>query len=91
MAAMGYRVRQFQETPNPNALKCIVDGRITEQPRSFFNAEEAGGDAIGAALFAVPGVTNVLISGDWVTVCKRPEARWDGIKAGVQQVLEAVE
>lgn len=86
---MGYRVRTFQETPNPNALKCVLDRSVGGGMRSYFNAGDAAGDALGAALFAVPGVTNVLINGGWITVSKRPEAAWKEIRAGVERVLGA--
>lgn len=84
---MPYAVTKFQDTPNPNALKCIVDHRLSERPRSYFNAEQAQDDPIAAALFAIEGVTNVLINTDWVTVNKRPEADWRAIKAAIERVL----
>lgn len=87
---MGYRVVRYQETPNPNALKVYLDRKAGEKVRSYFKAEEAGRDPMAAALFAVPGVSNVLINGDWVTVNKRPEAAWREVKAGVERALGAV-
>ncbi len=80
----------FQTTPNPNAIKCVVEGVISDRPRSYFKAADAGGDALALALFAIPGVTNVLIQDTWLTVCKTPEAEWRGIKAGVEKVLKGV-
>ncbi len=84
---MGYRVKKFQETPNPNALKCVLDRRAGDSVRSFFKASDAAADPLGAALFSVAGVTNVLINGDWITVSKRPDAAWREVKAGVERVL----
>ena len=89
--AMGYRVKAFQETPNPNAVKCVLDRRTGEKVRSYFRADQAAADPLGAALFSVPGVSNVLINADWVTVSKRPEASWRDVKAGVERVLGAAE
>lgn len=88
---MPYTVTKFQETPNPNAIKCVLDRRISDRPRSFFNAEQASGDPVAAALFGIAGVTNVLINTDWVTVNKSPEADWRGIKAAVERVLGEAE
>lgn len=88
---MPYSVRHFQPTPNPNAVKCILDRKATERPRSYFRAQEAAGDPLGAALFAIAGVTNVLISGDWITVNKSPEADWKSVKAGIERVLREAE
>ena len=81
---------EFQTTPNPNALKCVVGAVISDRPRSYFRAAEAAGDALATALFEIPGVTNVLIQDTWLTVCKSPEADWRGIKRGVERVLAPV-
>ena len=88
---MSYRVKKFQDTPNPNALKCVLDRRAGDKARSFFPAADAAADPLGAALFSVTGVTNILINGDWITVSKRPEAQWREIKEGVERVLRAAE
>lgn len=77
----------FQSTPNPNALKCLAGRTISDRPRSFFRAQEAEQDPLGRALFAIPGVTNILIQDTWLTVSKAPEAEWGPIRAGVERVL----
>lgn len=84
---MAHAVVRFQETPNPNAIKCVVEGRFADAPRSYFNAEQAAADSLAAALFALPGVTNVLIHEEFVTVGKSPAADWGRIKPGVERVL----
>lgn len=82
------KVVEFESTPNPNAVKCWLDGRVSEGPRSYFNAAAAAGDPLAGALFAIPGVVNVLILGDWITVSKSPEASWPAVKSGVRRVLQ---
>ena len=87
---MPYRVLEFRETPNPNAKKLLVDpptGPIGSAARSYFRPEQAAGDVLAAGLFAVPGVVNVLIHPDWITIGKSPEANWDRVKAGVVKAL----
>ena len=87
---MGYKVVEFQDTPNPNALKCVLDRGISDGVvgmRSYQSEQAAGGDSLGRALLGVPGVSGVLIQGEWVTVNKRAEAEWRGVKAGVKRVL----
>lgn len=84
---MPYTITQFQPTPNPNALKCLLSPRLADPPRSYRSAAEAGGDPLAGALFAVPGVAGLLLSGDWMTVNKAPEADWKAVKKGVQAVL----
>ncbi len=86
---MAPTVVRFDTTPNPNALKCVLDAAITDAPRSYFKPEQAAeaADALAISLFALPGVTNVLIHSDWITVCKSPDASWSTIKQGVRDVL----
>ncbi len=85
---MPITIVRFDETPNPNALKCILSGPVGDHPRSFRSAAEAANDPLAAALFGIPGVTTVLINTDWLTVNKRPEVDWKPVKAGVRRAVE---
>jgi len=84
---MGPTVKSFQNTPNPNAVKCILDRKIADEPRSYLKAADAAADPLGSRLFAIDGVTNILIHSDWITIGKRPEAQWKPIKAALERVL----
>lgn len=84
---MPYKVTRFQPTPNPNALKCILDSPLPEPIRSFRRKEDAAADLLGAALFSIPGVTGLLLSGSWLTVNKAPDADWSPIKKAVHSIL----
>jgi len=86
---VGYRIVEIQSTPNPNALKFILDRPISEQPISFFNAAAAKDHAISKKLFAIDGVTTLLLLGDFVTVNKRADTAWSQITPKVKRVLEA--
>ena len=91
---MPYVVTEFQTTPNPNALKCVLDRPLrpgAEVLRSFRSADQARNDPLGQALMAIPGVSSVLLSDGWLTINKSPQARWPALKAGVQQALAAAE
>ena len=89
---MPYRVLAFESTPNPNALKCPVEPRPAEAPRSYRTAAEvAENDSLAKSLFAVPGVTSLLIHTGFITVTKSPDARWPAIRAGVERVLHAAD
>jgi len=87
---MGFKVAEIQPTPNPNALKFILDRSIAQQPTSFFSSDAAQGHSVASKLFAIPGVSSLLLLGDFVTVNKRPEANWAEIKRIVRQVLAEV-
>lgn len=82
----------FQTTPNPNALKCVVDVDIpvlADQPgpRSYAAGARTGEDRLAARLLEIPGVTNVLISDRWVTINRDPGSDWKTIKKAVETVL----
>jgi hypothetical protein len=87
---VGMKVVEFATTPNPNALKCVLDTTVSQKARSYFNPAAAAGDDLARKLFEVPGVTNVLILGDWFTVSKEPSASWASVKAGVKRVVEGI-
>jgi len=62
------------QTPNPNALKFEV-GVDVGGPKTFVAGRDEG-DPLAAALLALPGVTSVFMSADFVTLSKTPDADW---------------
>ncbi|MBC8107328.1 MAG: NifU N-terminal domain-containing protein [Anaerolineae bacterium] len=86
-ASTGFRVTETQPTPNPNALKFVLDRAISENPVSFFTAASANGHPLATRLFAIPGVTTLLLLNDFVTVNKSPEKAWGEITPQVKKVL----
>jgi hypothetical protein len=84
---MAFRVTEIQPTPNPNAAKFVLDRAVAEQPTSFFNAAAAKGHPLAEALFAIPGVSSLLLLGDFITVNKSPDVGWDKITPRVKAVL----
>lgn len=84
---MGWKITQFQDTPNPNALKCVLDRAIAEAPKSYATPASAAADPIAARLFALPGVTNLLIHPTWITVNKSPDAAWKTLKPAIAKAL----
>jgi hypothetical protein len=87
---MPFRVVEMQATPNPNAMKFVLDRIIADQPTSFFNAEAAEGHPIASKLFRISGVCNLLLLGDFLTVNKQPAVRWESISGKVREVLKKV-
>jgi hypothetical protein len=84
---MGIAVAEIQPTPNPNALKFVLDRPVSDQPASFFNSDSAQDHPLASKLFQIGGVSSLLLLGDFVTVNKLPEASWPEIKRGVKKVL----
>jgi NFU1 iron-sulfur cluster scaffold homolog, mitochondrial len=85
---MALLVKEIQPTPNPNAMKYVLDQIISPEPASFFAAEPAQKHPIASRLFAIPGVAGVLLLKDFVTVNKQPSAKWSSINRQVKRVLE---
>ena len=86
---MPYSVVEVQPTPNPNALKFMLDKAISDRPTSFFDAGAAADHPIASRLFAIPGVSSLLLLGDFVTVNKAADANWPPIRDQVRKVLAA--
>jgi hypothetical protein len=87
---VAFTVREVQPTPNPNAMKFLLDRSISDQSVSFFDARAAQGHPVASHLFAVPGVTSILLLGDFITVNKSPAAKWPAITAEVKRVLATI-
>ena len=90
---MGVKVVKFEPTPNPNAVKCLLDGPLPGGAgvlRSFLSVREAVDDPLASALFAIEGVTTLLISERWITVNKASDADFEPIKRQVRAVLAGV-
>ena len=74
------------QTPNPNALKFTVGATFTA-PKSFV-AGKPTDDPVAGPLLAIPGVTSVFMSADFVTLSKTPDAHWDEIVPEATGILE---
>jgi Fe-S cluster biogenesis protein NfuA len=71
------RIAEIEFTPNPNARKFILREPLTfGVSKSFESAEQAQGDELAEALFAIPHVTNVFYVDYWITVTQDGKAHW---------------
>lgn len=77
---------QVSQTPNPNALKFTIDTWF-DSPASFA-AGVPTDDALAAPLIAIPGVTSVFMTADFVTISKSADGFWDDIVPTVTEILE---
>lgn len=75
-------------TPNVNALKFVVNRRLTEgRSQTFRSAEDAASHPLAARLFAIDGVVQVFLLNDFVTVTRDPAAAWDDIAASAEAAI----
>lgn len=80
---------EFQQTPNPDAGKFVVDGPLVEGDgsRSVMSPEEAADDPLSRAILDVEGVRTLFYAEDFVTVTKAAEASWERIIPRVSAAL----
>jgi hypothetical protein len=86
---MPYSVREVQPTPNPNALKFVLDQLISEATISFRHPEQAEHHPLAAKLFSIQGVKGLMLLGDFITVTKTQEADWKSLSPAIKAALES--
>lgn len=81
---------EFQQTPNPNAGKFVVSQQVAPvgTSRSYYESEEARKDPVARVLMRLDGVRSVFMVDDFITVTKKPAAKWEDL---VPQVEEAIQ
>jgi Scaffold protein Nfu/NifU N terminal len=84
---VAFAVREIQPTPNPNAMKFVLDRTIAVAPVRFYTKEEANNHPLASRLMAVNGVSHVMLLADFVTIGKLPNAKWSDIKPRVSKLL----
>jgi Fe-S cluster biogenesis protein NfuA len=83
------KVLNFEPTPNPNAMKFNVDGRLIEGgSRSYDTPSAADGDALATALFALGKVSTVFYMPGFVTVNKLGDADWSSLAPAIARTIE---
>lgn len=79
---------QVQPTPNINALKFVLDRRLTEgKSQTFRSPDEAAGAPLAKALLGIPGVVQVFFLNDFITVTRKPESPWETIADQVEAAI----
>ncbi len=67
-----------ERTPNPNSIKWVLGEAVAPAgvAADFGEAVDAAVSPLAADLFAVPGVTRVFLTANFVTVTKRDDVEW---------------
>ncbi len=83
------KVINIEPTPNPDALKFLVNSAVLKAgSRSFKDFGAAVGDPLGSTLFGLGKVTSVFYMDRFVTVNKEPSAEWSDL---IDPICEAIE
>lgn len=81
---------RLEFTPNPNALKYVVDDH-TLLPRgtaSFTDQAGAESSPLAKRLMGIPGVSSCMIGSNWVSVTKSDEGDWEVLDLKTREALK---
>lgn len=78
-----------QPTPNPSALKFALDRPATDKrSETFRDGSDPSESPLGAAIFALGGVTNVFLTADFVSVTAEDAGTWDELAPRVIATIQ---
>ena len=78
---------QTESTPNPNALKFILDDHeLCEDPIEISKSQQITNSILADELFKIEGVENVLFNKNYISVNKN-NFTWDQLKGSILQVI----
>jgi len=84
------KIADIEDTPNPNAKKFVLREPLTWGiTHSYENAQQAQGDTLASALFAIEHVTNVFYVDRWLTVTQDGQADWEQLLRDIAPPLRA--
>lgn len=82
-------VEDVDLTPNPHALKFIVNERLLNvERRHFGNKEEAADDPLAKSIFEINGVASVFYTDKFITVEKSKDTNWGQIQRPLVNFLK---
>ncbi|MGQ0551372.1 MAG: NifU N-terminal domain-containing protein [Armatimonadota bacterium] len=80
---------EIQPTPNVNALKFVLNRRLTEgRSQTFRSPEDAANHSLASGLFSIPGVVQVFFLNDFVTVTRDPAKAWEEIAGPAEAAIK---
>lgn len=74
-------------SPNPNAMKFSV-GSPVGGPTTHVTGSDPT-EPFARDLLALPGVTSIFLTADFVTISKTPDSSWDTIIPEATAILES--
>ena len=83
-------IRAISSVADPDMCKFTVSQMVQPGGPFFFHAKELSASSpLAEQLFALPGVVNVLIAENVVTVGKDSDASWSALKSAIGMVIRA--
>lgn len=82
-------VQDVDLTPNPQALKFILNEKLlNRETRSFQNKEEAANDPLAKGIFEIDGVVSVFYMDKFITIEKDAKANWGQIQRPLVEFIK---
>lgn len=82
---------RLEFTPNPNALKYVLDENVLMErgTASFADKASAESSPLAKRLMAIPGVASCMIGYNFVSVTKSEEGDWEVLDLQTREALKA--
>lgn len=68
---------RYEQTPNPQSMKFVVNREIADETASFQNAQEAYRSPLASKVFGFPWTDAIYIGKDYITITKQDWVDWD--------------
>ncbi|NWF48919.1 MAG: NifU family protein [Ignavibacteriaceae bacterium] len=82
-------VEDVDLTPNPHALKFILNERLLNiEKRQYSSKESAESDPFAKAIFEIEGIASVFYMDKFITIEKNPQASWGKIQRAFVNMLK---
>ena len=78
---------QIGPTPNPNSIRVGLSQPMFASAMTFKTAAEAAGNPIAGDLLGIPGVVQVFMLNNFISINKDPGADWATIEPRVAEIL----
>ena len=78
----------IQSTPNPNALKFVLNMPVKSEGRATYKSiDECGDNPLAKALFTVPNIREVYFFDNYITVTQDGNVEWDVIEEQIKKII----
>jgi len=82
------KVLRMESTPNPSAMKFVLDGNLLSSgSRHYDHAPASGDDAFAARLFSIPSIDSVFYMDNFITLDKTNGPDWQEVEKQIDQIL----
>lgn len=78
---------QTEITPNPNAIKFLLEEKISDNPIHFSSIEESQNVDLVKKLFSIEGVESVFYGFNFITITKSAISEWDEMKPYIMSCI----